>query len=343
MKALHFYHHGGLDNLTYGDVDDPTPGPGEVIIRVRACSLNHLDLWVLRGWPGLNLPMPHIGGADIAGEIHAVGPGVTGLKEGAEVIVNPGVVTVDDEYTARGEDSLSPGYKLFGEGMRGGFASFVAVPAKNVHPLIDGFSFVEASALLLVGLTSWRMLRHRAKLQAGETVLVIGAGGGVNSFSIQLAKALGAEVIALTSSADKAERATALGAKSVINYRETPDWSREVRRMTGGRGVEVVIDNVGAHTFAQSLNSACRGGRIVTVGNTSGPNVTFDNRLMFTKQLTLLGSTMGGAKDFADMIAFVKSQNMKPIVDQTIALKDGKSAYRLLEEGKQFGKIVLCP
>ncbi len=343
MKALYFDQHGSIENLRYGDVDDPMLVPNEVIIRVKACALNHLDLWVLSGWPGLNLQMPHIGGADVAGEIVELGKNVSGWKIGQRVIVNPGIVSGEDEWTRRGEECLSPHYKILGEGKRGGFAQYVSVPEQNVFSLPEHVRFQDGAACLLAGLTSWRMLKVRAQLRAGETVLVVGAGGGVNSLSIQLAKHLGAEVIALSSSEEKLKNALALGATHGINYRKNPDWSRAVRDLTKGRGVDVVIDNVGAKTFEQSIRSVARGGRIVTVGNTSGPSITFDNRLIFTKQITILGSTMGNRGDFENIIRLVFEGRIKPVIDSQLALKDGISAYNKLLKGEQFGKIILVP
>lgn len=343
MKALFFREHGGIEKLQFGEIAEPKIGAGEVLLRVKACALNHLDLWVLEGWPGLKLPMPHVGGSDIAGVIEKIGADVSGCKVGDEVVVNPGYADSEDEWTKRGEESLSPSYKLFGEHRSGGFAEFINVPAKCLLKKPAQFSFAESCAPLLVATTSYRMLVRRAALKAGETVLIIGAGGGVNSFSIQLAKVLGARVIALTSSPEKMKRAEALGADTVINYREQPDWSRAVRDITNKRGVDVVVDNVGAKTMQQSLLAVCRGGRIVTVGNTSGPKLEIDNRYIFTKQISLLGSTMGSAEDFRDVMDLVSSGKIKPIVDRELPLAQGADGYGLLKKGEQFGKVVLLP
>jgi len=345
MKALHFNEHGGTDKLRFGDVPDPKVRPGTVIVRVRACALNHLDLWVLNGWPGLKLPFPHIGGADISGEIAEIGSGVEGWRVGQRVALTPGFVPVDaiDEFIARGEESLSPSYRIFGENIAGGFAELVEAPVQTLMQIPDAISFAHAAAPLLVGTTAWRMLKSRANLQPGETVVIIGAGGGVNSFSIMLAKDIGARVIALTSSSDKMRKAKQLGADEVINYREVPKWSAEVRRLTNKRGAEVIVDNVGASSLPESLQAASRGGRIVTVGNTSGFNVILDNRLIFGKQLSLLGSTMGSAEDARQAAAYAWSHPYGALVDRELPLSDGAHAYELLEKGSQFGKIVLLP
>ncbi len=343
MKALCFYEHGELDVLRYDDVPDPQPGPGQVLVRVRACALNHLDIWVRRGWPGLKLPMPHWCGADIAGEIAAPGEGVTGWEIGQRVVVDPGVSTTEDEYTRRGEDSVSPGYVIFGEQIRGGQAEYIAVPASNLMAMPDGWDFPEAAAPLLVSLTAWRMLIHRARLRAGESVLIIGAGGGVNSMAIQIAKLAGATVYALTSSGEKMERARALGADVVLNYREDPDWPKTIYKLTDRRGVDVVVDNVGRATLMQSMRVVARGGRIVIVGNTSGPDAQIDIRFIFGKQISLIGSTMGSHQDFRDVMNLIWAGKLKPVVDRVMPLSEGKRAFELMERGEQFGKIVLVP
>ena len=343
MKALCFYEHGELDVLQYTDVPDPEPGPGQVLIRVRACALNHLDIWIRRGWPGLKLEMPHWTGADVAGEIAALGEGVSGWEVGQRVVADPGISTREDEFTRRGEHSLSPGYVILGEQVRGGQAEYVAVPAANLMSIPEGWDFPQAAAPLLVSLTAWRMLIHRAKLRAGESVLIVGAGGGVNSMAIQIAKLVGATVYALTSTEEKMEQARQLGADVVLNYREDPQWSRTIYQLTGRRGVDVVVDNVGRATLAQSMRAVARGGRIVSVGNTSGPEAQIDIRFIFGKQISIIGSTMGTHQDFRDVMGLVWAGKLKPVVDRVMPLSEGKRAFEVLERGEQFGKIVLTP
>jgi NADPH:quinone reductase-like Zn-dependent oxidoreductase len=341
MKAIFFEQHGGPEVLKYADLSDPEPRAGEALIKVRAVALNHLDLWVRQGWKGLKLDFPHITGSDIAGEIVKVNSSTSHWSAGTRVIVNPGVNTSEDRWTRSGEDSISPGYRIIGEQLRGGMAEYVCVPLSNIFKIPDGIDFTSAAAPILVGTTAWRMLFKRAALQPGESVLIVGAGGGVNSLSILLARAAGAHVYALTSSKEKIERAKQLGAHEVINYKKTPDWDREITKLTKGVGVDIVIDNVGAATISQSLRAVSPGGRVVTVGNTSGHQVSFDNRLIFTKQISLIGSTMGSKQDFIDSMEFMWRNNIKPVIDRSEALKDGIKMLKYLESGEQFGKVVL--
>jgi len=343
VKALCFYEHGGLDVLQVTDVPRPEPGPGEVLVRVRATTLNHLDVFIREGWPGLDLEMPHWAGSDAAGEIAELGAGVAGWDVGQPVVIDPGITAQQDEFTRRGEHSVSPDYTILGEDIRGCHAEFVAVPARNLLAMPEGWDYAQAAAPLLVSLTAWRMLIHRAKLRAGESVLVVGAGGGVNSMAIQIAKLAGAEVYALTSSPEKMENARELGADVVINYREDPAWSKTIYKMTGRRGVDVVVDNVGQATITQSMRALVRGGRIVIVGNTSGPHAEIDIRYIFGKQISLIGSTMGNHQDFRDVMELIWEGRLKPVVDRVMPLSEGRSAFEILESGDKFGKIVLTP
>jgi len=342
MKALYFQTHGELDVIQYGKVPDPQASREQVLVRVRACALNHLDIWVRRGWPGLNLKMPHWCGADVAGEIVKVGENVIGWETGQRVVVDPGLTTLNDEFTRRGEDSLSPGYQILGEHVRGGAAEYIAVPAGNLAALPDGLPFPEAAAPLLVTLTAWRMLIHRAGLRAGESVLIVGAGGGVNSMAIQIAKLAGATVFVVAGNKAKGDRARQLGADVVLD-RSRVDWGKEIYKQTAKRGVDVVVDNVGKATLGISMQAAARNGRIVIVGNTSGADARIDIRFIFTKQLRIIGSTMGTHQDFRDITTLLWSGRLKPVIDRVMPLSEGVEAYRLIEKGEQFGKIVLIP
>lgn len=342
MKALCFHDHGGPEVLRYEDVPDPSPVQGEVVIQVKACALNHLDIWVRRGWPGLNLPMPHWGGSDIAGTIAELGSGVKGWSLGQRVVVDPGLNIAGDEFTRRGEHSMSPGYHIFGEQTRGGLAEYIAVPAANLIAIPEGVDFPEAAAPLLVTLTAWRMLINRGGLRAGETVLVVGAGGGVNSMAVQIAKLAGATVFVVASNADKAARIAGFGPDHVID-RSRADWGKEVARLTGKRGVDVVVDNVGAATLTTSMKAAARGGRIVIVGNTSGPFAEIDVRYIFSKQISIIGSTMGSHQDFRTVTSLLWSGKLKPIIDRVAPLGKGREAFDAMEKSELFGKIVLTP
>lgn len=342
MKAICFYEHGGPEVMRYADVDEPIPGPNEALIKVKACALNHLDIWVRRGIPGLKLDLPFWGGADVAGEIVATGDEVSGWKTGQRVVVDPGINTVQDEFTRQGEHSLSPGYHILGENIPGGLAEYVAVPADNLTTIPDDLDFPQAAAPLLVTLTAWRMLIHRGKLRAGESVLVVGAGGGANTMATQIAKLAGAKVYVVASNAEKAEKAKQLGADIVID-RSEKDWGREIHRLTDKRGVDLVVDNVGAATINTSMKVTSRGGRIVIIGNTSGPKAEIDIRYIFAKQISLIGSTMGTHQDFRDITALLWSGRLKPVIDRIMPLSGGAEAFRIMEESDQFGKIVLVP
>jgi len=342
MKALYFKQHGELDVVKYGDVPDLEPGPGEVLIRVRACALNFLDIWVRRGWPSLKLEMPHWCGADVAGEIAGIGPDVSGWQVGQRVVVDPGINHAEDEYTRRGEDSVSPDYHVLGEHMRGGAAEYLKIPFGNLAAIPDEYDFVDAAAPILVTLTAWRMLIKRAALRTGESVLVVGAGGGVNSMAIQLAKLAGAFVYVVASNPEKSERARQLGADVVLD-RSQVNWGKEIYKLTAKRGVDVVVDNVGKATITTSMQAAARGGRIVIVGNTSGPQAAIDIRFIFGKQISLIGSTMGSHQDFHDVMGLLWSGKLKPVIHCVMPLSEGRQAYQMMEAGQQFGKIVLTP
>lgn len=342
MKALFFRKHGEPEEMQYGDVEDPSVGPGEVLIKVRACAINHLDIWVLRGWPGLKLPMPHWGAADVAGEIVELGESVSGWEVGNRVVLDPGVTTVHDEFTRRGEASVSPGYQVLGEQRRGGAAEYIAVPAENLASMPENLDFPTAAAPLLVTLAAWRMLVHRAKLRIGETVLVVGAGGGVNSMAIQIAKLAGATVYVVAGNTEKGALARELGADVILD-RSKVDWGREVAKLTKKRGVDVVVDNVGKATINTSMRVVKRGGRIVIIGNTSGPHAEIDIRYIFGKQISLIGSTMGNHQDFRDVTRLLWTGKLKPVIDRVMNLNQGREAYQLMVKGEHFGKIVLTP
>ena len=323
MKAVRIHEDGGPEVLRYEDADDPVAGPGEVLIRLRAASLNHLDLWTRQGLP--SAPKPRILGADGAGVVEAVGAEADGFSPGDKVVINPG---------------LEEGAHILGEHSDGTHAELIAVPADYVHPLPGDLSFVEAAAFPLVFETAYRMLVTRARLEEDEWVLVWGAGGGVASAALVLAKALGGRVIATSSSDDKLERAREFGADAVVNH-ETGDVAAAVKEATEGRGANVVIEHVGEATWKTSLQSAGPEGRIVVCGATSGPNPPAQLHRIWWKQLSILGSTMGTRADFAGAYDLVARGTAKPIVDRVFPLSEAATAHEHLESGKQFGKVVL--
>ncbi len=343
MKAIFFEKHGGPEVLKFAELPKPEPRPGEALVKVKAVALNRLDIWVRLGWKGLHLEMPHVTGSDIAGEVVAVNMSGSEWKIGSRVVVNPGVSTSEDEWTRRGDHSLSPGYRIIGEQLPGGLAEYVAVPVRNLYRFPDVVPLEQAAALPLVALTCWRMLFKRAQIRAGESMLVVGSGGGVNSLAIKLGKLIGARVFALAGSDQKAELARSIGADVVLNYNTNKTWHAEILKLTHGRGVDVVIDNVGAATMQKSFRAATRGGRIVTVGNTGGPDIQVDNRIIFTKQLSYLGSTMGGDQDFVDAMSFMWTNNIRAAVDTVAPLSEGISLLQRMERCEHFGKIVLVP
>lgn len=339
MKAVRFHEHGTVDVLRYEDAPDPVPAPGEALVRVRACALNHLDLWQRRGMERVRIPFPHISGADVAGEV--VEPGTSGLAVGARVILQPGVSCGKCAQCLAGRDNECPFYFVLGYMNDGGYAELVKVPSANLVPLPDHVDFVEAAAFPLTFLTAWHMLLSRAKLQAGEDVLVLAGGSGVGQAAIQIAKLHAARVIATGGSDDKLARARALGADAAINH-HTDDVAKRVRELTAGRGVQVVIEHVGEATWERSVKCLGRGGRLVTCGATSGPNVQIDLRFLFGRQLSLLGSYMGTKGELLRAVPFFFDGRLKPAVDRVFPLAEAAAAQRRLEQAQQFGKIVLA-
>ncbi len=340
MKAAVFHEFGGPEQIHIEDVPTPTPAAGEALIRVRACGLNRLDLWVLGRLPALKTPLPFWTGCDIAGEVAAVGAGVAGLAPGARVAVNPSLSCGVCEWCVRGEDSLCVRYGILGEHVRGGLAEYVAVPAGNCLPLPAHVSFEEAAAFILVNMTAWRMLVTQAALRPAEDLLVLGVGGGVSSTAVQIGKLCGARVFVTSSSDEKLRRAKALGADEGVNYAQA-DWTKAVREWTGKRGVDVVLDTVGAPTWAGSLRSLAGGGRLVTCGATAGPIGETDIRIVFWKQLRIIGSTMANRQEFRDVMGQLFAGRLKAIVDRTVPLEETAAALTALKQGEQFGKIVV--
>jgi NADPH:quinone reductase-like Zn-dependent oxidoreductase len=340
MKALAFKEFGGPEKLQLMDVPDPVPGPDEVLIRVRACALNHLDLFVREGIPALKTPLPFWTGSDIAGDVAAVGAGVQGVRVGQRVCVNPNLTCGQCEFCMQGEDSLCVRYGIVGEHVPGGLAEYVKVRGDHVLPLPDHVTYEDAASFILTNMTAWRMVVTQGQVRPGQDVLILGVGGGVSSTAVQIAKLCGARVFVTSSSDAKLERARALGADVLINYARE-DWARVVWERTGRRGVDVVIENVGAATWKQSLRCVRKGGRLITCGATTGPLGETDIRVVFWNQIHIIGSTMANRKEFHDVMRLFFEGRLKPIVDEVVDLADGAAAQRRLAEGRQFGKIVL--
>ncbi len=340
MKAVFITKHGGLDVLQYGDLPTPEPATGEVLVRLRAAALNRLDLWVREGWPGLRLQYPHILGADGAGKVAALGEGVTEWQVGDRVVINPNIGCGKCEFCLAGQDNLCEHWQLLGETRSGTYAEYVVVPARNLMALPEGFEYREAAAAALVFQTAWHSLITRGGLRPGEHVLVVGASGGVNTASIQIAKLAGCTVYVVGSNARKLALAERLGADFLIDRSKTENWAKEVYRLSNKRGVDVVVDNVGT-TFPQSFKAARKGGRILTVGNTGGPKFQIDNRYIFGKHLSVIGSTMSPQKDFREVMRLVFAGKLKPVIDKIFPLAEARLAQERLERGEQFGKITL--
>lgn len=341
MRAFRIHRHGGPEVLEWTDLPTPEPAPDEVRVRVRACALNRLDLWVRNGVPGHAFPLPLIPGSEIAGTLDAVGSLASDLDTGARVLLAPGVSCGRCERCVRAEDTLCRHYGIFGEDRDGGYAEFVVAPARNVLPLPGNLSFVEAAALPLVFQTAWHMLVARADLRPFEDVLVHAAGSGVSSAGLQIAKHLGARHVIATAGSDaKLEKAKQLGATHTVNYHDD-DWVAAVREITGKKGVEVVFDHVGGETFEKSLKVLAWGGRMVLCGATAAATAEVNLRALFFKSQSILGSTMGSLAELRHLLKFVESGALRPVVDRTLPLEQAPAAQAALENREQFGKIVL--
>jgi NADPH:quinone reductase-like Zn-dependent oxidoreductase len=324
------------------ELPDPVAGPGQALVRVRAVALNHLDIWVRKGWPGLKLAFPHLLGADVAGVVEAVGPGVAGAAAGDEVVLNPGVSCGRCRMCLLGRDVECRQYAILGEHVGGGYAELLAVPAQNLLPKPRNLTFEEAACIPLTFLTAWHALVSRAALRAGETVLVHAAGSGVGSAAVQIARLVGATVLATAGSPWKCEAARALGAHHAIDY-EKQDFLAEVKRLTGKRGVDVVFEHVGKSTWERSLLATAVGGRVVTVGATTGYDPPTDLRQVFYRSISVLGSTMGSKGELFDVLRLVEEGRLRPVLDRVLPLADAARAQELLASRAQFGKVVLQP
>ena len=341
MRAILIPKHGGPEVLQYAEIADPKPGPNEVLVRVHACALNHLDLWVRQGLNGVTFPLPLVPGSDIAGEVAGGGALAMRLHPGDKVVLAPGVSCGQCAACAAGKDNECRKYTLLGYGRNGGCAEYVVAPEANVLPMPAGLSFEEAAAVPLVFLTAWHMLVARARLQPGEEVLILGAGSGVGSAAIQIAKLMGARVIATAGSSAKLDKARELGADELINHAQQK-ISDEVRRLTAKRGVDVVFEHVGTATWEQSILSLAIGGRLVTCGATTGFAAQLDLRFLFARQLSLLGSYMGSRAELYTVLKLFGEKHLHPVIDRVFPLAEAIQAHRRMEQREQFGKIVLA-
>ena len=339
MWAVRFHQHGGPEVLRYEEAPEPELAPGDVLVRVRACALNHLDLWARRGLPNVGIPMPHIAGSDIAGEV--IGSAAIDVAIGRRVMLQPGLSCGRCEACLSGRDNECPCYEVLGyTNHDGGYAELVTVPVENLISIPDEIGFVDAAAFPLTFLTAWHMLMTCAGLKRGDDVLVLAAGSGVGQAAIQIASLHGARVFATAGSDRKLERARALGACEVIHHHEQ-DIAEEIKRLTNRRGVDVVIEHVGEATWPKSVRSLARGGRLVTCGATTGRHGTLDLAALFSKQLTIHGSYMGTKGELMRVARYFFTGQLKPVIDRTFPLAEAAAAHRRMEESGQFGKIVL--
>lgn len=340
MKAVRFHEFGGPEVLKYEDIPEPALREDHVLVKVRACALNHLDLWVRKGLPGVKLP--HINGSDIAGEVAKVGSYITDLKEGTRVLLAPMVFCNHCEFCVAGRQNMCRQFTVIGNMVDGGNAEYIAVPRVNVVPIPDSLNYNDAASVPLVFLTAWHMLVTRAQIRPGQTVLVLGAGSGVGSAAIQIAKMFSATVITTAGDEKKLAKARELGADYTIDHYQQK-ISDEVKKITGKQGVDIVIEHVGQATWGESMKSLKPGATIVTCGATTGPEVSFDLRFLFARHLSFLGSYMGTMGELHEVLKHVFAGKLKPVVDRTFPLKNAGEAHDYLENSQMFGKVVLNP
>ncbi len=340
MKAVLFREHGGPDKLSYEDLPTPSIGSEEVLVRVKACALNHLDIWIREGNPAYPMPLPHVLGSDVAGIVEQVGAQVDNVTAGQRVFVSPGISCWKCEQCLAGRDNMCRSYSLLGAMAHGGYAEYVKVPFRNVLPMTENLSFEQAAAFPLVSVTASHMLFALAGLQHGETVLIMGAGSGVGSMAVQMGKLAGARVIATVGSDDKIPKAVILGADAVLNHAKEK-VSERVKLLTEGRGVDVVIEHIGPEVWDSALESLAKGGRLVTCGATTGGDVKLNLRYVFSRQLTIKGSYMGTRAELAKVAELMGQGRLISVIDRTFPLHEARAAQELMLSRKFFGKIVL--
>jgi NADPH:quinone reductase-like Zn-dependent oxidoreductase len=340
LKAVYFKKHGDLDVLEYGDFPTPKVGPHDVLVKVKACGLNHLDIWTRQGMPGIQIPLPHILGCEITGTVAQVGSAVQSFKKGDRVMIAPGQGCGRCQFCFEGRDSSCENYQMMGFQLNGGYAEYAVAREEHLIAISDRWDFAEWASTPLVFLTSWHMLLGRAQMKPGETVLVQAGGSGIGIAAIQIAKLSGATVITTVGSEEKVKKAKKLGADFVINYRKK-NFAQEVKKITNGRGVDIVFEHIGPETWTGSLSSLARGGRLVFCGATSGPEVTMDLRFVFVKQYSILGSYMGSRHELMTVIRLLEEKKLHPVVDSVFPLRQAKEAQKKMLSRNFFGKIVL--
>ena len=340
MQAVYFEKHGGPEVLKYGEFKEPSVGPNDVLVGVKACALNHLDIWVRQGLPGVSIPMPHISGSDVSGVVLDFGKNVKRFKKNDRVILSPGLVPHNAAEALEARDSYSPEFQVLGLQTQGGYAEKVSVPERFVIPVSERYSDEEWAAFPLAALTAYHMLVTRAALKAGETVLIHAAGSGIGSFAVQIARFLGATIFTTVGDFKKVSRAKKLGAEEVILYK-TEDFAEKIKKLTQNKGVDVVFEHIGPDTWPKNLSSLKRGGRMVTCGATSGPKAEVDIRYLFSKQLSILGCYVGSLAEFYKVVEWAEKGVLSPVVDQVFPLKEAADAQRRMEGRGHFGKILL--
>jgi NADPH:quinone reductase-like Zn-dependent oxidoreductase len=342
MKAVYFTEHGGVEKLIYGDWPDPVLADNDVLVRVRACGLNHVDLWMRKGLPFLRVQLPHILGGDVAGEVMATGPSARDVAVGTRVVVNPGVSCGRCVHCLAGRDNLCPTYQVIGVTLPGGYAELIKVPSQNVGVLPEEISWEAAACIPSAFGTAWNMIFDKANLQPGEWILIHAAGSGVGSAAVQLARLVGANIIVTAGSNEKLQKAQTLGAQHLINY-TNQDFLRAVRRITKKRGVDVVIEHIGQEVWEPSLLCLATGGRLITCGATTGYQVITDLRHVFYRNLKILGTEAASKALMFKIMPLVRAGKLQPVLDRVLPLREAQQAQRLMEERQQFGKIVLVP
>lgn len=342
MRAVRIHEHGGPEKLILEEINEPKVNASEVIVRVKACAINHLDIWTRKGLPNVRIPLPIIPGSDISGEIVEIGNLVKDFKKGDSVIVSPGISCGSCYYCTNGEENLCRGYKILGYMVDGGYAEYVCVPERNLIHKPENLSYEEAAAIPLVSLTAWNMLVKKAKIKPGEFVLVIGAGSGVGSIAVQIAKLFGGIVLATAGSDEKLNKAASLGAQYLINHSKQ-DIYEEVRKITDKRGVDIVFEHAGEAVWEKCIMSLAPKGRLVTCGATTGPFGKTDIRYIFSRQLSIIGSYMGTKADLLECLEFYKKGLLRAIVDRKFDLSEAPDAHRYVEQRNHFGKVIIRP